>query len=182
MGENKMEKKKKKIPAVVIVIFLIIVFNMIGFLGTIFLSLKSMLFHSGSSQTRYSDVQMVSASCEVVPEYKGQKASEGNQIYRFDVVVDNLGTQKEHLEYTMVHVAFGDGTASTIYEDEEKNGQDTRILPPGRRGVVSVYAEVSNDSTWVELRTYLTPDGEERIMNYTLPASNTAGINKGANS
>lgn len=128
------------------------------------------LFGESGNEEKYHNLNIVSVSSEVVSNHNGKTTEEGYQMYRFDLVVENLGTYEEKLSNQLYYVSSGDGYAATDYEDiMQKGKQDTRILPPGRSGVITVYGEVSDDSTTVELETYQTPDRESVYYSYSLP-------------
>lgn len=167
-----MEKKTSKVASGIKYFIVIIIF--INVLAGIVPSLLSAWdsFRGGQDTDVYSNLEIAGVSAQIVPEYAGVTADEGYQMYRFDVTVNNKGTREEQVDYAL-YVNSGDGyvfeQTSGAYTDLERNVTDTRIIPRGRTAVITLYAQVSDDSTTVEFNTYCTPDDEMETYTYALP-------------
>lgn len=165
-------KKKKSGLAVVkyIVIFVILINVLASVLPPLFHTVGDLFGDSGSE--RYSDLKIIDVRGQVVPDYKGRTAGDGYQMYRLDLTVNNQGSHVEQLAYTSFYVSGNDGDVYMQYDDADTTSsahvEDTRILPVGRDATVSIYAEISDGTTSVEISNYNTPDNEEQVFVYTL--------------
>ena len=92
-----------------------------------------------------------------IPELKDLVLEDGYHLYQFDVVVFNEGTDQADYDNS-IYVGTDKGVAVQCFHryvkgDKEK---DTRILPPGREAVVTVYAIVKNGTPHVYVKTFST--------------------------
>lgn len=159
-----MRERVKKSKSSFIIFIIIIILVYIVPLG---ISTFQDIFEN-DTDTMKTDLEIVEIKAEIVSDYNGKIASDGYTMYRFDITVDNKGNQDEKIKYTPFYIESGDGSALMQYEEYSETLEDTRILPQGRRGMVTVFAEVSQDSTNVEVINYGTPDGKREEMVYSL--------------
>lgn len=167
-----MEKKKNRgISFVKYFILIVIVINVLANILPALIGAWNG-FRSGQSDENVSDVRIVDVSSQVVTDYEGYTPMEGYRMYRFDVTVNNMGSRDEDMAYA-VYLRSGDGVAfqqtDSAYTDASRNVTDSRIVPRGRSSVITLYGEVSEESTTVEFYTYYTPDSEDAVYVYELP-------------
>lgn len=165
MIKNKKKSGNGKTVILVIVIFYLIV-TFVPMIAGIIDDWKV------SRYEEYSDIQMLTVEAEVVPEAYGETAQEGYQMYRFDIQIKNNGTRVENVDQICIYLNSVDGDAREVEKtyDENDTTEDTRVLPPGREGVVSIYGYVSDESTEVELSNYQVKNAEDiQRYTYTLP-------------
>lgn len=162
------KKQNKAVSGIKYFIVIVVLINILASVVPAFMDAWSG-WSGGSGDTEYSDLEMVEVAAQVVPDYQGVTAAEGYTMYRFDVTVHNNGTQEEQVDYAL-YLGSGDGTAFQQSRDPAySSGTDSRIIPRGRSAVITLYGEVSNDSTTVEFQTYTTPDAETRTFTWELP-------------
>ncbi len=167
-----MEKEKKRnLPVVKYIIIIIVLANVLISVVPTLIDSAGDLF--GESETEsYSDLRIINVSSQVVPDFQGRTAGDGYQMYRFDLTVDNQGSQPEKVEYSSFYLNSSDGEVYMQYENTDSasaaDKEDTRILPVGRYATVTLYAEISNGTTSIEISNYNTPDSEEETFMYML--------------
>lgn len=167
--DGKVSLTKKQLIKLVVVIYILVTFMpmLISFI-------KDMTGTSNKTALEERDLEILSVSSEIVPEYEGRPPEEGYQIYRFDVLVRNNGMKEERIKNPNLYLSSGEeGYASAInsYDDSTagvSEVEDTRFLPPGREGIITIYGSVSEDSTEVDFISY-GEDYEEEHFLYTLP-------------
>lgn len=164
-------KKKNGIAVVKYIVIFVVLINVLASVLPPLLHSVEDLFR-GRSNEQYSNLQISNVRGQVVPDYKGRTAGEGYQMYRFDLTVNNQGSRVEQLAYISFYLSSDDGEVYMQYDDTDTSSsahvEDTRILPVGRDATVTIYAEVSEETTSVEISNYNTPDNEEQIFVYTL--------------
>lgn len=166
-----MKKRKSGLAVAKYIVIFIILINILAAVLPPLLDTVEDLF-GGSDSERYSDLRIVNVQGQVVPDYKGRTAGDGYQMYRFDLTVNNQGSHAEQLAYTSFYLSSDDGEVYMQYDDSDSASsahvEDTRILPVGRDATISIYAEISDGITSVEISNYNTPDNEEQTFVYTL--------------
>lgn len=173
-----MKKEKttyRKPPGILAIVVIIVLINVFGTLFAAFSEALTDLTSSGREE--YSNLEVQGVTSEALPEYGGRKSEEGYQVYRFDIILKNTGTKEEMCERTQVYLGSEEGYASEIYEDTdtmqttEVKKEDTRCIPPGREGTVTLYGIVGEEVTEVKFTTYSTKSGDSEPVEYqyTLP-------------
>lgn len=91
----------------------------------------------------------------IIPELAKTEIEDGNRLYRFDVTVYNRGTKASDCDRE-IFVDSHQGIVSQQNKEwnKEDKTKDTRIIPPKRQGIITIYAVVSNGTPEVYLRTY----------------------------
>lgn len=150
---------------------------LINVLGTLFSACADVFTDlTSSGREEYENLEVQGVVSEALPEYGGRVSEEGYQVYRFDIMLKNTGTKEEMCDRTLVYFSSGEGYASMIYEDTdttttEVEKEDTRFIPPGREGTVTLYGVVGEEVSEVDFITYSTKSGESEAVKYqyTLP-------------
>jgi hypothetical protein len=105
-----------------------------------------------------------------VPDLESTEIQEGNRLYRFDVTVYNKGTKASDCERE-IFIDSHQGIVSQQNKEwnKEDKTKDTRIIPPKRQGIITVYALVSIGTPEVYLRTYNTNTAPDSKIIVTMP-------------
>ena len=171
LGGETMKKRKSGLAVVKYIVVVVVLINVLASVLPLFLDTAGDLFGDSDSE-RYSDLRIIDVQGQMVPDYKGRTAGDGYQMYRFDLTVNNQGSHVEQLAYISFYLSGNDGEVYMQYDDTDSASsahvEDTRILPVGRDATVSIYAEISDGTTSVEISNYNTPDNEEQTFVYTL--------------
>ena len=162
--KRKASKRKGKIFWIILLVYV-----GIAFLRPVVSEIGQKLGSGSSSDAPYHNLRIQGVSPEVVAEYDGQKAEEGEQIYRFTVTIKNEGTREEELRNTLLYLtSTGTGYAVEIRKEKSASAEakeDTRIIPPGREVEIVLHARVGDHAEAVEVVNYMVPEdeGEERF-------------------
>lgn len=107
------------------------------------------------------------------PDLEKTEIEDGNRLYRFDVTVYNIGTKATDCERE-IFAGSHQGTVSQQNKEwnKEDKTKDTRIIPPKRQGIITVYATVSTGTPEVYLRTYNTNNAPDSKLIVTMPDNN----------
>lgn len=100
-----------------------------------------------------------------VPELQDVTLASGYQLYQFDVKIHNKGNDQSDYDGS-VYIVSDENDVITCFAPyvEGDKTDDTRILPPGREAVVTVYAQVKEGTKKVYAKTYNTRNSKARKM------------------
>lgn len=92
-----------------------------------------------------------------IPELQDVVVEDGYQLYQFDVHLRNEGNDSSRYDGS-VYIWSDDGNVIQVIPDYDPKSEekDTRILPPGREAVVTIYAMVEDGTPRVYAKTYNT--------------------------
>jgi len=173
MSNQNNEKKKKKSSK--IFLFIVIFYFLASFLPTFFGVMRSKITQTiniSGSDSPYKNLELLDARAinlsdteewkngelkKTVPELQNMELQSYCQVFKFEVHVKNTGTRDARYDGS-VYLGSGDGFVWQAEEIRDDSGQtkDTRIIPSGREATVTLYGQVSNDSSNVLLKTYDT--------------------------
>lgn len=92
-----------------------------------------------------------------IPELKDLVIQDGYQLYQFDVEVLNKGNDNCRYDGSVyVTSEERDVIQLTVVYQEGNDEKDTRILPPGRKTVVTLYGLVQDGTADIYAKTYTT--------------------------
>jgi len=175
MSDRNNEKKKKKSPK--ILLFIVLIYFLASSLPAIFGVMRSNITQTiniPGNNTPYKNLELLDARAfnlsdteewksgelkKTVPELQNMELQSDCQVFRFEVHVKNTGTRDARYDGS-VYLGNGDGFTWQAEEKRDDSGEtkDTRIIPSGREATVTIYGQVSNDSSNVLLKTYDTKD------------------------
>ena len=167
-----MKKEKKTSLPIRIINIVILIFALVNVIipvvAGIFSAATDSLFEKENDI--YSDMRIVDVSGQVWEDSSAPTDSPGYRTYRFDLVVENQGTQDEQVQYTPFFINSAEGAVLVQEEPEEAEGvRDTRVFPQGRTCVYTMYAQVQDGVKTVDVVTYRTKNSEGQSFSYTLP-------------
>lgn len=172
-----MKKEKKTSTPIRIINIIILIFIFVNGIIPLFSGIFSAAVDSLSDKEKdvYSDMRIVDVTGQVWTDPALQADTPGYKTYRFDLVVENQGTQDEQVQYTPFFINSTEGTVLVQEEPETADSvRDTRMFPQGRTCIYTLYAQVQDGVKNVEIVTYRTKNSEGHSFSYTLPEAEEA--------